>query len=186
MRGDYQCGRRLDGWPPTFDSDYRRGIAQCHSQRDGGFSPRRSRELLVIAGDCGIVAPKIDVVGYSYISPKFIGNDPVLILPVEARPMSVEAMMPVEFVTTTQMGEKGQVTVPKRYRDALKLETGAPMAVLRLGAGLLLIPEQARFRQLCDRIAGAGRSRVAAADRSRSRCSSAAFSNAVKAGLAAD
>jgi bifunctional DNA-binding transcriptional regulator/antitoxin component of YhaV-PrlF toxin-antitoxin module len=67
--------------------------------------------------------------------------------------MSVEAMMPVEFVTTTQMGEKGQVTVPKRYRDALKLETGAPMAVLRLGAGLLLIPEQARFRQLRDRIA---------------------------------
>src|SRR5262249_50629710 len=39
------------------------------------FPPRRSRELLVIAGDCGIVAPKIDVVGYSYISPKFIGND---------------------------------------------------------------------------------------------------------------
>jgi bifunctional DNA-binding transcriptional regulator/antitoxin component of YhaV-PrlF toxin-antitoxin module len=66
--------------------------------------------------------------------------------------MSVEAMMPVEFVTTTQMGEKGQVTVPRRYRDALKLETGAPIVVLRLGASLLLIPEQARFRQLCDRI----------------------------------
>ena len=28
------------------------------------------------------------------------------------------------------------------------------MAVLRLGAGLLLIPEHARFRQLCERIAG--------------------------------
>jgi bifunctional DNA-binding transcriptional regulator/antitoxin component of YhaV-PrlF toxin-antitoxin module len=76
-----------------------------------------------------------------------------LILPVEVPPLSVEAMMPVEFVTTIQMGEKGQVTVPKRYRDALKLETGAPMVVVRLGAGLLLIPEQARFRQLCDRIA---------------------------------
>jgi AbrB family looped-hinge helix DNA binding protein len=66
--------------------------------------------------------------------------------------MSVDAMIPVEFVTTTRMGEKGQVTVPKRYRDALKLETGAPMAVLRLGAGLLLIPEHERFRQLCDRL----------------------------------
>jgi AbrB family looped-hinge helix DNA binding protein len=110
-------------------------------------------ELLEIAGDCGIVVPKIDVAGYSYVSPKFIGNDPVLILEVEVPPMSVEEMMPVEFVTTTKMGEKGQVTVPKRYRDALKLETGAPMVVLRLGAGLLLIPEQARFRQLCDRIA---------------------------------
>ncbi len=61
--------------------------------------------------------------------------------------------MPVEFVTTTKMGKKGQVTVPKRFRDALKLKTGAQMAVLRLGARLLLIPEQARFRQLCDRIA---------------------------------
>src|SRR5262245_28984081 len=82
VRWDYQCGRRLAGRPPTFDSDHRRRIAQCHSQRDGGFSQRRSRELLVIAGDCGSVAPKIDVVGYSYVSPKFIGNDPILILPV--------------------------------------------------------------------------------------------------------
>jgi AbrB family looped-hinge helix DNA binding protein len=65
----------------------------------------------------------------------------------------MEAMMPVEFVTTIQMSENGQVTIPKRYRDTLNLETGAPIAVLRLGAGLLLIPEQARFRQLCDRIA---------------------------------
>jgi len=55
--------------------------------------------------------------------------------------MSMEAMIPVEFVTTTEMNEKGQVTTPKRYRDAPKLETGARMAVLQLGAGLLLIPE---------------------------------------------
>src|SRR5262245_65944255 len=110
-------------------------------------------ELLVIAGDCGIVAPKIDVAGYSYVSPKFIGNDPVLILQVEAPPMSVEEMMPVEFVTTTKMGEKGQVTVPKRYRDALKLETGAPMVVLRLGAGMVLIAAQVCVRQMCVRVA---------------------------------
>jgi AbrB family looped-hinge helix DNA binding protein len=68
--------------------------------------------------------------------------------------MPVEAAIPIEFLTTTRLGEKGQLTVPKEYRDALRLETGAPVAVLRLGAGLLLIPEQARFRQLCDRIAG--------------------------------
>ena len=29
---------------------------------------RRSSELLVIAGDCGVVAPKIDVAGYSYVT----------------------------------------------------------------------------------------------------------------------
>ena len=74
VRGDYRCGRRLAGRPSTSESDHRRRIAQCHSQRDGGFSQRRSRELLVNADNCGIVAPKIDVVGYSYVSPKFIGK----------------------------------------------------------------------------------------------------------------
>jgi bifunctional DNA-binding transcriptional regulator/antitoxin component of YhaV-PrlF toxin-antitoxin module len=54
--------------------------------------------------------------------------------------MSAEAMMAGEFVTTAQMGEKWQVTIPKRYRDALKLETGATAVAPRLGAGLLLIP----------------------------------------------
>jgi len=44
------------------------------------------------------------------------------------------------------------VTLPKRYRDALKLENGTPIAAPRLGTGLLLIPEQTRFRQLRDRI----------------------------------
>jgi AbrB family looped-hinge helix DNA binding protein len=68
--------------------------------------------------------------------------------------MAGEVLALVEFLTTTRLGEKGQLTVPKEYREALRLETGAPMAVLRLGSGLLLIPEQARFRQLCERIAG--------------------------------
>jgi bifunctional DNA-binding transcriptional regulator/antitoxin component of YhaV-PrlF toxin-antitoxin module len=59
----------------------------------------------------------------------------------------------VEFLTTTQVDEKGQLTVPNEYRGALQLEKGAQVAVLRLGGALLLIPEQAYFRQLCDRIA---------------------------------
>ncbi len=67
--------------------------------------------------------------------------------------MSAETMQ-VEFLTTTRLGEKGQLTVPKEYRDELRLEVGASVAVLRVGAGLLLIPEQARFRRLCERIAG--------------------------------
>ena len=46
------------------------------------------------------------------------------------------------------------MTVPSEYRDALQLEKGAQVAVLRLGGALLLIPEHAHFRQLCDRIAG--------------------------------
>src|SRR5437879_5435513 len=48
---------------------------------------------------------------------------------------------------------KGQITIPKQYRDELGLNTGSPVAVLRIGAGLMLIPEQNRFRLLCDSIA---------------------------------
>ena len=62
-------------------------------------------------------------------------------------------MKDVEFLTTTRIGEKGELTVPKEYRDELALEPGAAIAVIRIGSGLLLIPEHARFRQLCDRIA---------------------------------
>lgn len=66
---------------------------------------------------------------------------------------ATEAALPIEFLATSYLGEKGQLTIPKQYRDSLTLETGAPIAVLQLGDGLLLIPEQARFRQLCERIA---------------------------------
>jgi hypothetical protein len=87
----------------------------------------------------GSVAPKNDVVGILLHESEIYQNGFYLILLAEA-PMSAEAMMAGEFVTTAQMGEKWQVTIPKRYRDALKLETGAPAAAPRLGAGLLLIP----------------------------------------------
>ena len=56
----------------------------------------------------------------------------------------------VEYLMTTRLGERGTMTLPKEYRDALKLETGAPVTVLRLGDGLILMPEQKRFEQLCD------------------------------------
>lgn len=61
----------------------------------------------------------------------------------------------LEYLATTKIGEKGQVTVPKEFRDHLGLETGAPFAVLRLGSGLILIPQQEHFERLCDRIGSA-------------------------------
>jgi AbrB family looped-hinge helix DNA binding protein len=61
--------------------------------------------------------------------------------------------LPVAYLATARLGEKGQITVPKEYRDALALQPGTPMSLLRLGSGLVLIPEQARFRELCDRLA---------------------------------
>ena len=64
-----------------------------------------------------------------------------------------EPAMPVEYLTTARLGEKGQITLPKAYRDAMALDTGAPITVLQVGSGLLLIPEHTQFRDLCDRIA---------------------------------
>jgi len=58
----------------------------------------------------------------------------------------------VEYLTTTRIGEKGQITIPKQYRESLGLRNGAPFAVLRLGDGLILLPEQQRFERLCRRI----------------------------------
>ena len=58
----------------------------------------------------------------------------------------------LEYLTTTKIGEKGQLTVPKQFREELGLGIGAPFAVLRLGDGLILLPEQKRFDQLCAKI----------------------------------
>lgn len=58
----------------------------------------------------------------------------------------------VEYLTSTTIGEKGQITVPKQFREELGLTVGAPFAVLRLGDGLILLPEQQRFEQLSQRI----------------------------------
>jgi AbrB family looped-hinge helix DNA binding protein len=59
----------------------------------------------------------------------------------------------VQFLSTTRIGEKGQLTVPKEYREDLGLEAGAPFAVLRIGDGLILMPAQRHFEELCGRIA---------------------------------
>src|ERR1700722_12637244 len=58
----------------------------------------------------------------------------------------------LEYLTTTRIGEKGQLTVLKQFRHDLGLGTGAPFAVLRLGDGLILLPQQQRFEQLCERM----------------------------------
>src|SRR5262245_22233710 len=59
----------------------------------------------------------------------------------------------VEYLTTTRLGERGTMTLPKEYRDALNRGAGAPLTVLRIGDGIILMPEQKRFDQLCDSIA---------------------------------
>ena len=58
----------------------------------------------------------------------------------------------LEYLATTKIGEKGQITVPKQFREDLGLQNGAPFAVLRLGDGLILVPEQQRFERLCHEV----------------------------------
>ena len=58
----------------------------------------------------------------------------------------------VEYLANTRIGEKGQLTIPKQYRDELGLGIGAPVAILRVGEALILVPEQDRFRALCESI----------------------------------
>jgi len=57
-----------------------------------------------------------------------------------------------EYLATSRIGEKGQITVPKPYRDEVGLHAGDPVAVLRIGNGILLVPELPQFR-LCKSIA---------------------------------
>lgn len=61
----------------------------------------------------------------------------------------------LEYLTTTKIGEKGQLTVPKQFRKDLGLGAGAPFTVLRLGDGLVLLPEQQRFEHLCEQVGAA-------------------------------
>jgi AbrB family looped-hinge helix DNA binding protein len=58
----------------------------------------------------------------------------------------------LEYLATTKIGEKGQLTIPKQFRDGQGLGAGAPFVVLRLGDGLILLPEQQRFHRLCEEI----------------------------------
>jgi AbrB family looped-hinge helix DNA binding protein len=62
---------------------------------------------------------------------------------------------PLQYLATTRIGEKGQLTVPKQFRRDLGLRNGSPFAVLRLGDGLILLPEQQRFERLCQQITSA-------------------------------
>ena len=68
--------------------------------------------------------------------------------------MAEEALNEVEYLTTTRLGEKGQLTIPKEYRDSMGLEPGSPMAVVRVGPGLMLFAEKERFKELCVRLEG--------------------------------
>ena len=51
-----------------------------------------------------------------------------------------------------RLSEKGQLVLPKEFRDEQGLEVGSPIAILKIGNSLLLLPEMAKFNALCDSI----------------------------------
>jgi AbrB family looped-hinge helix DNA binding protein len=61
----------------------------------------------------------------------------------------------LEYVATTQVGQRGQLVIPKRIQEELALKAGTRWAVLRLGDGLILQPAQPRFEELCERMRSA-------------------------------
>jgi hypothetical protein len=60
-----------------------------------------------------------------------------------------------ECLPTTKIGEKGQLTVAKQFRQDLGRGTGAPFELLRLRDGLVLLPEQQRFDHVCEKVSWA-------------------------------
>jgi bifunctional DNA-binding transcriptional regulator/antitoxin component of YhaV-PrlF toxin-antitoxin module len=55
----------------------------------------------------------------------------------------------VRYYNTVRVSAKGQLVLPKEYRDEQHIEAGSPMAALRFGTGLLLLPEMEKFDALC-------------------------------------
>ena len=58
----------------------------------------------------------------------------------------------VTYYSTIRLSEKGQMVLPKEYRDEMHLNAGSPIAVLKIGNGLLLLPEMEKFNALCSSI----------------------------------
>ncbi len=53
---------------------------------------------------------------------------------------------------TVQITRQGQVPVPKALWQRLHLSAGSTVAIVELGNGLLLLPEQPDFEIVCERI----------------------------------
>lgn len=58
----------------------------------------------------------------------------------------------VTYYSSIRLSEKGQMVLPKEYRDEMHLNAGSPIAVLKIGNGLLLLPEMEKFNALCSSI----------------------------------
>lgn len=66
--------------------------------------------------------------------------------------MKVKEKKFVSYFSTIKLSEKGQLVLPKEYRDEQNLRAGGDMAALKIGSGLLLLPQMEKFNAICNSI----------------------------------
>jgi len=58
----------------------------------------------------------------------------------------------LKYFARAILDKKGQLIIPKQFRRDLGLGTGAAFAVLRMGDGLILLPQQQRLEKLREQL----------------------------------
>jgi AbrB family looped-hinge helix DNA binding protein len=61
----------------------------------------------------------------------------------------------IEFLASTKLSKKGQIIVPKRFREDLGIGIGARVDVLRVGDALVVLRERRGFERMCERMRSA-------------------------------
>jgi AbrB family looped-hinge helix DNA binding protein len=61
----------------------------------------------------------------------------------------------IEFQASAKIDENGQLTIPKQFREDLRIGIGARVDVLRVGDGLVILRERRGFERVCERVRSA-------------------------------
>ena len=58
----------------------------------------------------------------------------------------------LENILTVKITRQGQVTLPKKLQQRLHLSAGNEVALVPIGEGLLLLPQQSIVEEICNRM----------------------------------
>lgn len=58
-----------------------------------------------------------------------------------------------EVVTTVNIGEQGQLTLPQEFREANHLQAGDSVTLIQIGNQIILVPTEAAFAEISNSIA---------------------------------
>ena len=54
------------------------------------------------------------------------------------------------YITSTNVGEHGQMILPKEFREANHLEPGDPITVIHVGSQMIVVSTQSQFSDIAD------------------------------------